>query len=320
MPTFNTSHNDAFRRLQAIAPNQHWSAFDVTKNLAIEGRATRLVTTIWNYHWHEENGHPVKTAVGLCVDRRDGTYWYKVDKPIAGRSRRTAVAHWNRLQLARRMWLPIVGVLKDYKTNDCALDAVFDCIGVRSSHDETALWLQLSPRGQLDVETDAIDIQQLTAEPHVVLPSLHNSLIFPDEISKDATQLCEGAVAQVTVNRYERSASAREVCIAKYGCKCFVCKFVFEAKYGALGAGFIHVHHLVELSSIGEAYEVDPIKDLRPVCPNCHAMLHRRVPALSINELKAMIKANKGRSNAVCRIDRQTSLRLARPNEMESNF
>ena len=30
----------------------------------------------------------------------------------------------------------------------------------------------------------------------------------------------------------------------------------------------IQVHHLVPLSAIGKKYRVDPIRDLRPVCPN----------------------------------------------------
>lgn len=49
------------------------------------------------------------------------------------------------------------------------------------------------------------------------------------------------------------------------------------------------VHHLQEISSIGEEYEVNPIEDLRPVCPNCHAMLHKRDPAYSIADLKVVI-------------------------------
>jgi 5-methylcytosine-specific restriction protein A len=56
--------------------------------------------------------------------------------------------------------------------------------------------------------------------------------------------------------------------------------------YGDIGRDFIHVHHEVELASIGAEYVIDPINDLKPVCPNCHAMLHRRKPAYSVNELK----------------------------------
>ncbi|WP_371416419.1 HNH endonuclease [Dolichospermum sp. UHCC 0299] len=78
-------------------------------------------------------------------------------------------------------------------------------------------------------------------------------------------------------------------CISHYGTSCFVCGFNFGKIFGELGEGFIHVHHLKPLSQIGTEYEVDPVKDLRPVCPNCHAMIHRKSPPLSIDEIKFLI-------------------------------
>jgi predicted HNH restriction endonuclease len=111
---------------------------------------------------------------------------------------------------------------------------------------------------------------------------------FPEEIV-DAQTYYEGAAKQVTVNVYERSAKARRACIAHYGADCFVCDFNFKAFYGDAGDGFIHVHHLKLLSEVGEAYKLDPVKDLRPVCPNCHAMIHRRIPAYTIEEMKLLL-------------------------------
>ncbi|MBQ7426534.1 MAG: HNH endonuclease [Prevotella sp.] len=63
----------------------------------------------------------------------------------------------------------------------------------------------------------------------------------------------------------------------------------FEEKYGEIGRGFIHVHHLIPISSIGEDYVIDPINHLVPVCPNCHNMLHRKDPPLTPEELKKLI-------------------------------
>ncbi|RME44545.1 MAG: HNH endonuclease, partial [Chloroflexi bacterium] len=57
-------------------------------------------------------------------------------------------------------------------------------------------------------------------------------------------------------------------------------------EYGELGKGFIHVHHVIPLSEIDSRYEVDPINDLCPVCPNCHAMIHREEPPLTIKQLR----------------------------------
>ena len=115
---------------------------------------------------------------------------------------------------------------------------------------------------------------------------------FFDEIPNPGT-VFEGAKKEIVVNRYERSLEAREKCIAAHGCKCAVCGMDFEKAYGEIGRGFIHVHHIVPLSSIGKEYELDPINDLIPVCPNCHAMLHRHDPPLMVEELRNAIMGNK---------------------------
>ena len=57
-----------------------------------------------------------------------------------------------------------------------------------------------------------------------------------------------------------------------------------------MGAAYIHVHHLKPLATIGSEYEVDPIRDLRPICPNCHAMIHKREPPYTIEEMKQIVK------------------------------
>lgn len=116
----------------------------------------------------------------------------------------------------------------------------------------------------------------------------HNKLQFPDEVSGTATYV-EGAVKQVFVNAFERSAKAVADCKAYYGTSCIICGFDFGKVYGEIGRGYIHVHHLVQLADIAKDYKVDPIKDLRPVCPNCHSMLHQRRPPLSIDDLKRII-------------------------------
>lgn len=119
--------------------------------------------------------------------------------------------------------------------------------------------------------------------------STADATIFPDELPQNE-KLFEGLKKQITVNSYERNQVARNKCIQHYGFKCVVCDFDFEKVFGEIGKGFIHVHHLTQISTIAKGYEVDPVKDLRPVCPNCHAMLHRKKPSLSINELKNIIR------------------------------
>ncbi len=102
--------------------------------------------------------------------------------------------------------------------------------------------------------------------------------------------LTEGEEAELKGIRYERNPIARKKCIEHYGCKCFVCGFDFEKTYGELGKGFIEVHHIVPVSQRGGAYEVDPIRDLRPLCSNCHSMVHRKNgQVLSISSLQEIL-------------------------------
>tara|TARA_R110002167_G_scaffold344363_1_gene553709 strand:+ start:52298 stop:53185 length:888 start_codon:yes stop_codon:yes gene_type:complete len=112
---------------------------------------------------------------------------------------------------------------------------------------------------------------------------------FPDVVD-EIDFYVEGSVIQTTVNRYERDPKARKKCISTFGPICQVCGMDFEDFYGAIGEGFIHVHHIKQLSEIGEEYQINPITDLVPVCPNCHSMLHKRKPPFSVNELKNLLK------------------------------
>ena len=104
--------------------------------------------------------------------------------------------------------------------------------------------------------------------------------------------MIEGASTTITVNKYERNEVARQACLAHHGSQCSVCNLDFGTVYGPIGDGFIHVHHLVPLSSIGREYEVNPVHDLVPVCRNCHAMLHRKAPPLTIEELREILLAS----------------------------
>ena len=113
--------------------------------------------------------------------------------------------------------------------------------------------------------------------------------IYPDEVDSEI-EYSEGKTKKVLVNSYERNPIARQKCIEHYGLNCQVCGFNFQEKYGEIGKDFIHVHHKVDIATIGNEYSVNPITDLIPVCPNCHSMLHKRKPAYTIEELKDIMK------------------------------
>jgi 5-methylcytosine-specific restriction protein A len=104
----------------------------------------------------------------------------------------------------------------------------------------------------------------------------------------------EGKQIQYFVTKYERIKAYRDQAIKIHGYSCKVCSINFKEKYGELGEGFIHIHHVQPLYSLNEETIPDPKNDLVPVCPNCHAMIHRQKPSLTIEELKVLItKAQK---------------------------
>lgn len=122
--------------------------------------------------------------------------------------------------------------------------------------------------------------------------------VLPEEVHPETVpengKYMAGAVRQVLVNAYERDPDARKACFDQYGKACTVCGIRFEKRYGPIGKGFIHVHHKKPLAT-REVYRLDPVKDLVPVCPNCHSMLHTSDPPLTVDELKALMV--KARSN-----------------------
>jgi 5-methylcytosine-specific restriction protein A len=109
----------------------------------------------------------------------------------------------------------------------------------------------------------------------------------------------EGNRTTAFVNKYERNKKNRERCIKKYKAICAVCGFDFSLTYGEIGNGYIHVHHMTPLHTLkGKARKVDPIRDMRPVCPNCHEMLHRSDPPYTIENLQEFMAAAKAAAKA----------------------
>jgi 5-methylcytosine-specific restriction protein A len=114
-------------------------------------------------------------------------------------------------------------------------------------------------------------------------------IVLPEEL--DATErYSEGTRRQIYVNAIERSGKAREACVRHHGLDCVVCGFNFGRAFGKLGERFIHVHHLVPLAVSQGGRQIDPVRDLVPVCPNCHAMIHQVTPPLEIDQLRSLLQ------------------------------
>lgn len=100
-----------------------------------------------------------------------------------------------------------------------------------------------------------------------------------------------GALGSTRVNRYEHDPDARRLCLAFHGTACAACGFSFEAVFGRSGDDLVQVHHLMPGIDLEPGYQLDPIADLVPLCPNCHALSHRGVPVpYTTAELRRMIR------------------------------
>jgi 5-methylcytosine-specific restriction protein A len=172
-------------------------------------------------------------------------------------------------------------------------------------------FLKLLDYGRIDISLEAVVLQEpwntlFTPEELTVAQkrlqkysnvSAHAPVLIPAPLTvgeeESDERFSEGQVSQVMVNAYERNPHARAACIAHYGARCYVCHMDFGERYGPTVKGFIHVHHLCPLSAIGEEYEVDPVADLRLVCPNCHAVIHSRQPPYAMEEVRRLLTVDK---------------------------
>ena len=96
---------------------------------------------------------------------------------------------------------------------------------------------------------------------------------------------------------YERNPRNRAAAIRAHGTTCVACGFNFDEFYGSAWAcSYIEIHHLNPLSRRGEQI-INPVTDLRPLCANCHSMVHRVAgKVLTIEELQSLIRqARAGR-------------------------
>ncbi|MBC8569927.1 DUF3427 domain-containing protein [Zongyangia hominis] len=125
---------------------------------------------------------------------------------------------------------------------------------------------------------------------------LETDIALEGETFSDATSApsLEGAGKKSYATRYERDPKNRKACIKIHGTKCAVCGFDFEKTYGPWGRDYIEVHHLIPLSQMQGESLVNPATEMKPLCSNCHRMVHRKKDQiLSIEELQAMLRKNR---------------------------
>jgi len=145
--------------------------------------------------------------------------------------------------------------------------------------------------GPCDISTNERAYKQvISLLMKVVRWILSNKLIHEDEMGE-----LEGERHQYLSSKVERSKINRALCLAIYGFECQICNEKMEDKYGVLAEEFIHVHHIESIAESG-VHWVNPQKDLIPICPNCHSMVHRNTPPLSPQQLKEILIRTKKES------------------------
>lgn len=74
--------------------------------------------------------------------------------------------------------------------------------------------------------------------------------------------------------------------------KCEACNFDFFETYGEVGKEFCEIHHLIPLCKCDGVIETK-LSDLAVVCSNCHRILHRSKPMLSLESLRKILESKK---------------------------
>jgi len=157
-------------------------------------------------------------------------------------------------------------------------------------------WSRLSlsiARGNLELgaeggDTDEAIIRDWTARFMSAVIALL-PLERTDDGEPDVGGYPEGSLIRVEVNRYERDRRNRSAALAIHGRSCKACGMSFEETYGSVASGFIEVHHVTPVSLLGADYVIDPRTDLVPLCPNCHAVVHRVSPPMPVADLAALL-------------------------------
>lgn len=109
----------------------------------------------------------------------------------------------------------------------------------------------------------------------------------------------EGRVETKVSKQRVRSKILRDRAIQYYTVngriECCVCGFSYTDKYGKLGEGFIEIHHekpIYQYEEEGtETFIEEALKSVKPLCANCHRMIHRKsTEPLSIEDLRKIIE------------------------------
>jgi len=148
---------------------------------------------------------------------------------------------------------------------------------------EEAVWNQFSVnRDKLETVAKAI----VSNAPNVPRPT-------KIETEQEDEEFEEGLILTRLHKIRERSPSViakKKKAVLKQTGKlvCEVCGFDFFKKYGQIGKGFAECHHTKPVSKL-KLGEKTKLRELSILCANCHRMIHRTNPLLSLQKFKEQI-------------------------------
>lgn len=144
--------------------------------------------------------------------------------------------------------------------------------------------------------------EQILEEDLIKITVFYNSYLKEANILTSDTEFIkeyknnaeEGRRVLTSHYTYERDSKLvndfKEKCLSeRRELRCEACGFSFRETYGVRGDGYIEVHHLKAVSEMG-AGKTTNFDDLALVCSNCHRMIHRQMPYLTIDELKRILE------------------------------
>jgi 5-methylcytosine-specific restriction enzyme A len=147
---------------------------------------------------------------------------------------------------------------------------------------EEAIWSEFAEdRERLELTARAIKTgatEILPADPDVGI------------VQAEDEEFAEGRILTTLHKRRERNpqvvAKKKAIVIKEHGrLECEVCEFDFAVKYGQLGFGFAECHHKVPVSKLS-AGQKTKVADLAIVCANCHRIIHRSRPMMTVDALR----------------------------------
>jgi 5-methylcytosine-specific restriction enzyme A len=141
---------------------------------------------------------------------------------------------------------------------------------------------------------DRLRLAKVAEAIRTTLGSIDNDPGWIDDLITEAE---EGAILTRLHRKRERNsrlaeAKKRSVFNATRRLSCEVCGFTFGDVYGQIGEGYIECHHRLPLADLPSSRKTT-LADLALVCANCHCMMHGTSPWLSVEQLAAVVSANR---------------------------